>query len=257
MTPLDQAHAAMQASDAEPDRLRFFERLADAELFLLLEAEPEGEVIEPMVFDTGDAKLLVAFDREDRLTGFTGTISPYAALSGRAIAEMIAGSGYGLGVNLDAGDGAIVMPAEAMDWLHETLSDLPQAIEERPLEIAAPKGLPEVLLQALDTKLALAEGLASAAFLVSVIYAPARPGHLLAFIGSTPYAEDALAKAVSEALVFSGLEAGELDVAFFSPDDPIVERLAKVGLRFDLPEPVAALHPIAPGSDPDKPPKLK
>ena len=257
MTPLDQAHQAMQQSDAEADRLRFFERLADAELFLLLEAEPQDEVVEPMVFDTGDAKLLVAFDREDRLTAFTGTISPYAALSGRAIAEMLSGSGYGLGVNLDAGESAIVLPSEAMDWLHETLSDRPQSIEERPIEIAAPTGLPESFLQALDTKLALASGLASAAFLASVIYAPARPGHLLAFIDTPASAEPSLAQAVSEALVFSGLEAGELDVAFFAGDDPMVERLAKVGLRFDLPEPEAALHPKAPGSDPDNPPKLR
>ena len=257
MTPLDQAHQTMQASDAEADRMRFFERLADAELFLLLEAEPQGDQIEPMVFDTGEVKLLVAFDREDRLTAFTGAIAPYAALSGRAIAQMIAGSGHGLGVNLDNADRAIVLPPEAVDWLNETLSEMPQAVSERPIEIAAPSGLPEVLLQALDTKLALAAGLASAAFLVSVTYAPARPGHLLAFVGAPASAEGALAQAVSEALVFSGLDAGELDVGFFASDDAMVDRLAKVGLRFDLPAPEQALHPKPPGSDPDNPPKLR
>ena len=52
MTPLDTAHAAMQsAPDDDAARLRFFERLADAELFLLLTKEARDERLSPEVFD--------------------------------------------------------------------------------------------------------------------------------------------------------------------------------------------------------------
>ena len=45
-TPLDQAHAAMEAApEDDAARLRFFERLADSELFILLDKEPEGDRI--------------------------------------------------------------------------------------------------------------------------------------------------------------------------------------------------------------------
>ena len=45
-TVLDAAHAAMMASpDNDTVRLRFYERLGDVELFLLLEGEAEDEKI--------------------------------------------------------------------------------------------------------------------------------------------------------------------------------------------------------------------
>ncbi|MFD1344812.1 SseB family protein, partial [Litorisediminicola beolgyonensis] len=75
-----------------------------------------------------------------------------------------------------------------------------------------------------------------------------------------PGAEAALARAVNEALVFSGVEAGALDVTFVADSDPLAARLARVGLRFDLPipeEPQERAAPSAPGSDPSKPPKLR
>ena len=50
-TPLDRAYAEMQAApDDEAQRLRFFERVADSELFLLLSKEPDGNDISPEVF---------------------------------------------------------------------------------------------------------------------------------------------------------------------------------------------------------------
>ena len=68
----------------------------------------------------------------------------------------------------------------------------------------------------------------------------------------------ALAKAASEALTFSGIEAGAMDVGFFTASETAAALLAKVGLRFDLPEPQAA-EPVreVPGSNPDNPPFLK
>ena len=260
MTPLDHAHAAMEAAPGDDAlRLRFYDRLAGAELFLLLEAEPEGDRIRPALFPVEDQTFAVVFDREERLTAFAEGAAPYAALSGRALAGMLAGQGIGLGVNLGMAPSSILIEAASVDWLAATLAAAPEEVEERPEELAAPAGLPERLLTALDARLAAAEGLAKMAYLVAATYAGGRRGHLMAFVDALPGAEPSLARAVGDALTFSGIEAGSLDVGFFRASDPVAARLARVGLRFDLPEaPVAERIPgSAPGMDPDAPPRLR
>ena len=260
MTPLDLAHAAMEAApEDDAARLRFFERLADSELFVLLDKELEGDRISPDVFDTGEGQFVLVFDREERLAQFANRIVPYAALSGRVIAQMLAGQGVGLGVNLEVAPSSILIPAEAMGWLAETLAHAPGEVEAAIAEVHSPRGLPEVLLTALDAKLATAGGLARMAYLAAVTYEGGGSGHLLAFIGTAEGAEGALAKAAGEALTFSGIEAGALDVGFFAASEEISGRLARVGLRFDLPEPDRAqsYQPQIPGSDPARPPRLK
>ena len=74
-----------------------------------------------------------------------------------------------------------------------------------------------------------------------------------------PGSRVALAMAAGEALTFSGLEAGEMDVAFFAAGDLISARLARVALRFELPEPPSAevTEMAPPGMDPDAPPILR
>ena len=96
-TPLDLAHRALTA-DPEDDaaRLAFHERLADAELYLVLEAEPVGDMISPVIMRTSSVPLVLAFDRDDRMAAFMGDVPPYAALSGRRVVEMLAGSGHGV-----------------------------------------------------------------------------------------------------------------------------------------------------------------
>ena len=53
--------------------------------------------------------------------------------------------------------------------------------------------------------------------------------------------------------------AGVMDVLFLQASDPMAARLARVGLRFDLPVPdrPTPQAPSAPGMDPSKPPKLR
>ncbi|SLN33505.1 hypothetical protein AQS8620_01152 [Aquimixticola soesokkakensis] len=260
MTPLDLAHAAMEAApDDDAARLRFYERLADGEMFVLLEAEHSGgESLSPRLFDSDGAQFVLIFDRETRLAEFAGGIAPYAALSGRVVAQMLAGKGVGVGVNLNVAPSQILLPAEAVDWLHATLGAEPEEALGAPEEIMPPRGLPESLIVALDTKLAIAGGLARAAYLAGVRYDTGAQSHLLAFVDHVPGSEGALARLVHEALIFSGVEAGVLDVAFFRPTDPLCAPLARHGLRFDLPVPEAEPSgPAAPGMDPARPPKLK
>jgi hypothetical protein len=257
VTLLDAAHAAVSADpENEALRLRFFERLADGELVLLLEREAQGETLEPKVFDLEDGPVVLVFDREERLASFTGGIAPYAALPGRVIAGLLKGQGIGMGVNLGVAPSSMLLPPDALDWLAETLDGGPDAMEALPEEFLAPK-VPEAVIAGLDAKLARAGGLAAGAVLAGVRYQGGRQGHLLAFLDAVPGAEGALARAMNEALVFSGVEAGELDVAFLGALEPAAEAMARVGLRFDLPEAEVSAAPGAPGMDPSRPPKLR
>jgi len=259
-TPLDHAHAAMEAvPEDEQVRLQFYDRLAEAELFLMLARDAVGDQAEPELFDVGDARFVLVFDTDARLGSFAGQPVPYAALSGRSIVGMLAQQGIGIALNPDVAPSSILLPAEAVDWLSETVSQGPSEAEARPEEVRAPTGLPDRLLVALDAKLRAANGLARRGYLAEVTYDTGVKGHLIGFTGVVPGAEAALAQAIQEALVFSGLEAAALDVVFLRDSDPVTARLARVGLRFDLPEPVMEQRsePVAPGSDPAKPPILK
>lgn len=259
-TPLDTAFFAMEAApDDAQARARYYEVLADTELFLVLRAEPEGDQIAPDVFDLGDQTFVVAFDAEDRMVHFTGGPAPYAAITGRVLAEMLAPQGIGLGINLEAGPSSFLIPVEALQWLVDTLGTAPQEAEARVVAIHAPGPLPQPVLDALADRLTRAAGLAQAAFLVEAEYDNGARAHMLAILGAEPRAQAPLAKSVSEALTFSGIEAGALDVVFLDAGDASLAVIEGRGMRLDIPpapEPPKIAR-VAPGSAPDKPPKLR
>ncbi|MEM0948946.1 MAG: SseB family protein [Pseudomonadota bacterium] len=255
MTMLDQAHADMQ-SGGDAERLRFYERFADAELFLLLAHEADGTRIVPRVFPLEDGPVVLVFDTEERLAAFADG-ADYAAMSGRSLAGLLAGRKLGLGLNLGIAPSSFLMEPGGVDWLADMLQGTPDEAETKIVEVGTPVGLPEALLSAIDAKLAGLSGLARYAWLAAVRYQGNRLGHMLVFTDPVPGAEPALAQAVREALVFSAIDAGELDVTFLKASDPMAARLAKVALRFDLPEPEAPSGPAVPGSNPDRPPKLR
>lgn len=259
-TPLDAAHAAMQAApeDAAP-RLRFFETLADAELFLMLTEEAQGETLSPETFEVEEGRFVLAFDREDRLAAFTGRVTAHALLSGRALAAMLAGQGIGLGLNLDVAPSSILIPADALSWLCDTLGHVPAEIEARIAGFAPPEGPGGALVAALEARLAGAGGLAGSAWLARVRYHDGGSRHMLGFVDARPGARAALAKAAGEAVIFSGLESGALDVGFFAAADPRAQDLESAGRSIALPRPEPRQRPVraAPGSDPDKPPILR
>ena len=255
-TPLDIAHAAMQDTDDETARLRFYDRFSAAELFLILDAEPAGDQITPRLFPLEDLTLVLAFDTEERLSDLAGS-APYAVMSGRQLAQMLGSRELGIGLNLGVAPSSFVFDPPAVRWLSETLENAPETQELRPSDLSPPAGLPEALLEALDARLAASPGLARSAYLCGVTYDTGAASHLLAIIDALPAAQDALAQSVSEALTFSGIEAGSLDIAFFDASDAIAAKLAKVGLRFDLPQIEPITKRPAPGSDPDRPPILR
>lgn len=259
MTELDQAYAAMQAGD-EAAGLRFYRLFADATLFLLLEREAEGENIAPKVFDLADGPVLLAFDLEERLAAIGEGPLPYAALPGRIIAQQMLGQGLNLGLNFgcDAASEVMLGPDD-LRWLCEMLEAAPEVVQAVPVQFFASLGLPEILTDALTRALEAAAGLATAAMLAGVTYSDGRRGHILALIDALPEAEEALARAMGEALRFSGIEAGALDVTFMQGTDAVVARLADVARVFEVPERVVEeqIARPAPGMEAGKPPILR
>ncbi|MCH2078484.1 MAG: SseB family protein [Rhodobacteraceae bacterium] len=257
-TPIDHAFAQMEATGSDADRLRYYERVADAELFLMVEEEPTDDDVRPQVFELEEGTFVLAFDRAERLTEFTEGAAPYVALSGRALVQLLAEQGLGLGLNLEVAPSAYLLPNEALRWFSGVLDHAPEDAEMTIKEVTTPGALPEMLLTSLDAKLALMGAAAETAFLAQASYDDGSRGHVLAFVGAAPGAEDALSKAANEALTFSGLDAGQLDVMFIRASDAVAGQLARVALRFDLPQPAAVSEERAPpGMDPDQPPKLR
>ncbi len=267
MTPLDLAHAAMTADPDDADAaLRFYRLLADTPLLLLLEREPEGFRIDPKVFDLEAGPVLLAFDSAERMAAMGQGPSAYAELPGRVIAGQLAGKGVSLGLNFGSDAASeTLLPPEALDWLAGMVDiPAPEAIEARPESFFTPRDLPVGLHQALAFTFDAAPGLARAAYLTGVRYDDGRVGHMLAILDAHPAAQDPLARAVTEAMGFSGLDAGEIDVTFIDSADQAARAVVRSGILFEFPpapepEPQPD-HPIpraAPGSDPDRPPKLR
>ncbi len=256
-TPLDLAYMAMQENEAQAPA--FYARFLEAELFLLLEGEMAGDEAQPLVMDTSDGALVLVFDLEERMAAFSDTPSDYVALSGRRIARMLAGQGVGIGLNLGEAPSAMVLPVEAVEWLAEAAIGEDEVVDAKPLEISKPVGVPEALIVALNGKLANMAGVVGAAHLVSVQYQGGEAGHMLALVNVPEAAKAGVSEALSEALRFSGVEAGQLDLAFLAPDDPHLERFVRAGLGFEIPEIILPKtpEPMAPGMDPNKPPILR
>lgn len=254
-TPIDRAHLRAEETGSQGDRLAFWARVAEAELALVLDAEPEGDAVSPRLFDVEDARYALAFDRPERLAAFAGP-APTATLSGRTLARLLAGAGLGLGLNLEDAPSAQMIPPDAVAWLAEAVSAAPAEDAARIEEVTPPGALPDGLLTALDAKIPAMAGRARSAYLAGVRYEGGARGHVLAFVDALDGAEGGLARAVHEALVFSGLEAGALDVTFLRGTDAMAATLARHGLRIDLPKAEAPV-PVTPGGDPDRPPRLR
>ena len=209
-------------------RLALYEALSGAELVLPLASEGDDEAVDPLTEDHGGLAHVIAHDRPEGVAGAMATVQ------GLALAGMLAGQGVGIALRLRGVPEPMLVAPEAVDWLAASLAQGPAAGEARPVAASAPDGLPPALLGALDRRIAQGEGLADEAFLARVEWSDGTTGHLLAVVGAKPGAEEPLAAGINAAVALSGAEGVRLDVTFLARGDPVVARLARVGLRFDL-----------------------
>jgi hypothetical protein len=261
-TPLDTAYFTMMRDEADDAaRMRYYAALADTEIFVMLAREAEGATIAPRVFDLDEGAFALAFDSEARLAECTDVAVPYAALPGRVLARELAAQGLGLGINLGIAAPAMLLPVSALGWLTGTLAVEPDMGLGRVRFYGSPDGLSDEVLAALDLAFARCVGAAARAYLVGATYDNGLTGHLAVIVGAQPGSESALAKAVAEALTFSGADTGVVDVTFLAPDDAAISKLKAFARVFDLrrPEPQPAETPPnrPPGMDPARPPKLR
>jgi hypothetical protein len=255
-TPLDRAHAAMMAApEDERARRLFLERLADTELSVLLDGEAGQDRWTPAVYPVEGGDYVLGFDSDARLAEFLGTAADFAALPGRTLAELLAGRGLGLGLNLGVAASSMLLPPEMIRWMAEALSLAPAAAQ---LPERLTRGIPPApLLVALSSRLEKAGGLAARAILAGADYEDGRAGLFLAVEAALPGTEAALRQTVAEAVAFAGADV-RLDVAFLDADDPLLTEAVTIGIEIAMPLPEPPrVEIMAPGSDPDRPPKLR
>ncbi|PYE83748.1 SseB family protein [Pseudoroseicyclus aestuarii] len=253
-TELSRLHAAAAADQGdEAARLAFLGRLADADLFLLLEAEAGGESIEPVLGEADGQAYALAFDTEEALSTHVGAGADHAAMPGRTLATMLAEAGIGLALNGRAEPEALIAP-ETLEWLVTTLAQAPERAEARPTELRGPGEIPEVLQIALEQALGTTGALAQGAVLARAVYEDGGEGLLLAILDPAPGAEQPLAAAVGEAMAFTGLPEGVLDVTFLASRSDLAQRFMRVGLRFSRARKADGPAPEAPAER--KPPRL-
>lgn len=261
-TPLAAARAALTAAEGGPAeeraRLAYYQALAAAELILLLTAEPDGDDLSPKLFDLDDGPALLAFAEEEGLAELSDEPLPYAALPGRVILSLIAGKGLALGIDLTDNARAYLMPPDAVDWLAWRLTA--EMAEGGVGSFSAlPPGSADQASR-LGTALAAAAPMAARAWLVTATAPDGRRTPALVFEDPAPGTEAALTRAGAEALALSGLVEGAASVLCLPAAAVAEAGIAGVGLPIDLPRvapPTAAPERPAPGSDPDRPPKLR
>ena len=227
-------------------RLRLYEALSGSELVLPLASDAPGEEVTPETLDIDGVPHVVA---HDSIGAFArAEPRPTATLSGLALAQMLDGQGAGVALHLGGMAEPFLVAPESLGWLAANLAGGPERVEARPLALHPPKGLPASLLTSLDRRLAQGEGLARAAWLAAVDWSDGSRGHLLAFVGAQAGSEETLAAGINAAVALSEAEGVRMDVTFLPEGDPVIDRLARVALRFDMEDPN---HP------PTGPPRLR
>lgn len=260
-TPLDAAHAAMTAAPEDgAARLRFFERVLDAELFVLLDADPTDERIRPRLVDLDAGRFALAFDRDARLGAFLDAPAPYAALPGRRLAAALAGRGVGLALNPGVAPSAALLTAAEIDWLAGMAAVAAETAPARVRTVGPPTTASTALIEGLGPKLAAMAGQIEAAWLGALQLEDGTERLALAVAGAPDAAQPAIAAAIAEAVRFSGAPEETLDVTFLPPGVAARAAFERAGMRFrppPAPEPTPAPSRAGPGRDPARPPRLR
>jgi hypothetical protein len=258
MTPLERAIVMLEATPDDSTRFSaVVERLADTEVFLAVEAATSEAEVTPKTVWLLAQEYVAIYDTELRLAESVGGKAEYLSVSGRALVQMLAGQDTGIALNPGTNAIGYVFEPKTLQWLAQSLDERPSAIAQQITQVSPPPALTPKALDALSIKLTAAQGLAKYACLVEATDAENHKNPMLCFVGLVPDAQADLAKLVQEYLQFSEQDGAPWDVTYLSPDHGMVQKLLKVGLRFDLPVPKVAVERPAPGTIPGQPPILR
>jgi hypothetical protein len=259
-TPLDRAWIAA-GQDAHSGRVA--DALMAAPLWLLLETEPAGDKFSPQLLELEAGPTALAFDAEDRLMAFTEAVAAHVCMPGRALISMFAGQGLNLAINPGVAPSEIFWDAAAISWAAEALSGEVEAEQALPHALIPPEGITTEALELLGVKLAALAPALEEAWLAEASF-PDGSARLLLVLrlrgGADPDAEADVARALADTGRLAGAALPELDAAFAALGDALLQRARQVGMGVELPAPPAPKPtpaPVAPGMDPDKPPKLR
>jgi hypothetical protein len=264
VTPLDRAYLAAAADAAPHLSGRVADALMAAPLWLLLETEPAGDRFSPQLLELEAGPTALAFDDEDRLIAFTEVPAAHVCMPGRALISLLAGQGLNLAINPGVAPSEIFWDAAAISWAAEALSGDVDAETAQPHALIPPEGITTEALELLGLKLAALAPALAEAWLTEASF-PDGSARLLMVLRLRGDDGDADAEAdVARALADTGRLAGaalpELDAAFTAEGDALLLRARQVGMGVELPAPPAQparAAPEAPGSNPDKPPRLR
>lgn len=235
MTPLDSLCTAPFHELPDVARARVLNRLADTELFVALDGDPVEDRARLRLFDLAGGKLAIAADEEERLAGFFGAPTDFAAMPGRVLASLLRAEQVGLLVN-PGQPSEMLLTADLLGWLENALAQAPLPDQAR-LRLGAPD--PEtvaLLAEPLAQRLEDLRGLIAGAALARVV-GDGGAGHVLVIAGASEDRQDAIAKALAEALAFLPGVAGGVDISFSDA------ALPAGALQFDLIRPEPAPKP--------------
>lgn len=258
MTPLERAIVMLEAKPHDTSRFSaVMERLVDAEVFLSLEDASSTKVVTPRMVQLHGDEFVAIYDTELRLSEAIGGETEYLSVSGRTLIQMLVGQNTGIALNPGTSAIGYIFKMETLRWLAQSLDENPNKISQKITKVAPPPALSPKALEALSVKLTAAQGLAEYVVLVEAYGTSDNKNPMLCFVGSMPDAQADLAKLVQEYLQFSEQDGAAWDVSYLAQNHIMVEKLLKVGLRFDLPAPEIAFDRPGPGTAPGQPPILR
>ena len=113
-------------------RMRFFNAFFDAEVFLLLNEEPDEGSLSPVVLEAESRGHVLAFSSEEHLADYSSQVCPYAAISGRVIVDMLTQAELGIAFNWGSWPQKWLL--RRRDHLAErVISETPETHDARPL----------------------------------------------------------------------------------------------------------------------------
>lgn len=251
-TPLDLAHRASDQAGTDRARMRFYDRLLDAELWVLL--DETGDAFR--VFPLEDGPVVLAFDLPERLAEFAGGADT-AILSGRSLVAELNGKGVGLGLNLGVAPSSELLGADAVDWLAEQTTAPEDMVHARIVDVRPATTLTEDLVAALGEKSLSFTGLCRSIHVCDASLEDGAEACLLAIIDPLEGAEHAVAGGLIETVRLSADVTAEPVILPLSSADPLFQRLSRVSLKIEIPEPKTPEPLAPPGSNPAKPPRLR